>query len=335
MKDVDTRPAIGVIFHPTFPPEILAEYARRAEAAGFDELWLWDDCFLAGAFTSAAIALSATHTLKVCIGLIPVKAYNPLFAAMEITTLARAFPGRFYPGFGYGVDTWMAQIGAAPKPSIKALKETVTAVRQLLGGEMVTTHSDQVNLEKVQMHMTPAAIPPLYVGAMREKTLQLAGRVGDGTILTSMSSPAYIRWAMEQIRIGTAQAGRPGPGHRVIGNVDVKVHPDGSAARAAMRQALAERLPWADIHLNKTGIAGEVDAFTQKYGVEGMAQRMPDEWLDAFSAAGTPEQVSGALQQWIETGVDSIVLQPLNGDLDCLDEYIRYLMPGLNAMRTR
>ena len=254
---------------------------------------------------------------------------------MEITTLARTCPGRFIPGFGHGVDTWMAQIGAAPKPSLKALQETVTAVRQLLSGEMVTMHSDQINLEKVQMQTTPAAIPPLYVGAMREKTLQLAGRVGDGTILTSMSSPAYICWALEQIRVGTTEAGRPGPGHRVIANLDVKVNPDGASARAAARKALAGRLPWADIHLDKAGLAGEVDAFTQKYGAEGMAQRMPDEWLDAFSAAGTPEQVSVALQSWFETGADSIVFQPLEGDPDCLDEYSRYLMPGLNAMRTR
>src|SRR5512133_2220753 len=122
------NPSLGIIFHPLFPPETLADYARRAESAGFDELWLWDDCFLPGAFTSAAVALSATRRLKVGIGLLAVKAYNPLFAAMEITTLARDFPDRLLPGFGYGVDTWMAQIGAAPKPSLKALKETVTAV---------------------------------------------------------------------------------------------------------------------------------------------------------------------------------------------------------------
>ena len=117
-------PALGVIFHPKFPPETLADYARRAESAGFDELWLWDDCFLPGAFTSAALALSATQQLKVGIGLLPATAYNPLFAAMEITTLARAFPGRILPGFGHGVGTWMAQIGAAPKSSMKALEET-------------------------------------------------------------------------------------------------------------------------------------------------------------------------------------------------------------------
>jgi 5,10-methylenetetrahydromethanopterin reductase len=192
---------------------------------------------------------------------------------------------------------------------------------------MVTMHSDQVNLEKVQMQMTPAVVPPLYIGAMREKSLQLAGLVGDGTILTSMSSPSYIRWALEQIRVGTVEAGRSG--HRVIANLDVKVNPDGASARAAARQALAGRLPWADIHLNKSGLAGEVDTFTQKYGAEEMAHRMPDEWLDTFSAAGTPEQVAGALPRWIETGVDSLVFQPLEGDPDCLDEYARYLMPGL------
>ena len=65
---------LGVIFHPTFPPETLAAYARRAEAAGFEELWLWDDCFLPGALTAAAIALTATQRLKVGIGLLPATA---------------------------------------------------------------------------------------------------------------------------------------------------------------------------------------------------------------------------------------------------------------------
>src|SRR5689334_4085608 len=195
MTNVASSPSLGVIFHPGFPPESLSDYAHRAEAAGFDELWLWGDSFQPGAWTSAAIALSATQRLKVGIGLMPATAINPLFAAMELTTLARAFPDRFLPGFGHGVAIWMAQIGAAPRSSLTSLGETVTAIRQLLHGERVTMQGEQVKLDKVQMHVTAASVPPLYVGGMREKTLRLAGRVGDGTILTSMSSPEYIRWA--------------------------------------------------------------------------------------------------------------------------------------------
>ena len=322
-------PTFGVIFHPRFPPETLGDYARRAESAGFEELWLWDDCFLPGALTSAAIALSATQRLKVGIGLLPAPAYNPLFVAMEITTLARAFPGRILPGFGHGVGSWMTQIGAAPKSSLKTLAETVVAVRQLLSGELVTTQGDDVNLDQVQMQLLPAYIPPLYVGAMRARSLRLAGRVGDGTILTGMSSPAYVRWAREQIHAGMAEVGRQH--HRVVVYLDVKVGRDGSVARAAMRRSLGARLPWADVQLNALGIATEVASFIQARGPDEVVEHMPDEWVDAFSAAGTLEQVAHGIQCLIDAGADSVVFQPLDGDTDCLDEYIRYLMPRLRT----
>lgn len=320
-------PSLGVIFHPTFPPETLADYARRAEAAGFDELWLWDDCFLPGALTSAAIALAATRRLKVGIGLIPATVVHPLFAAMEITTLARAYPQRILPGFGHGVASWMRQIGAAPKSSMNTLAETVTVVRQLLAGEMVTTHTDALDLETVQMRLTPGSVPPLYVGAMREKSLRLAGRVGDGAILTGMSSPAYVRWARGHIQAGMAQSARSDC--RVVVYLDVKVNPDGAMAREFMRKALAARLPWGIIPTAPQGIAQEVAEFLQTHDAAHFARQMPESWLDALSAAGDPQQVAEALARWAEAGADSIVFQPLDGDPDCLDEYIRYLMPLL------
>jgi alkanesulfonate monooxygenase SsuD/methylene tetrahydromethanopterin reductase-like flavin-dependent oxidoreductase (luciferase family) len=317
--------SLGVIFHPTFPPESLAEYARRAEQAGFDELWLWDDCFLPGALTSAAIALQATRHLRVGIGLMPATVYNPLFAAMEITTLARAFPGRFLPGFGHGVAAWMEQIGAAPQSSLASLEETVTAVRRLLRGELVSVQGRQVRLDRVQMTQIPTVQPPLYVGAMRAKTLQLAGQVGDGTILTAMSSPEYVRWAVSQVRLGMAAAGRSE--HRVVVFLDVKVGPDGQSARAAARRSLAGRLPWADVQLAAEGLSKQVAGFLQAHGAEGVAANMPDAWLDALAAAGTPAEAAAHIDSLVAAGADAVIFQPLDGDPDCLDEYARTLLP--------
>jgi 5,10-methylenetetrahydromethanopterin reductase len=330
MNSHPSTPAFGVIFHPKFPPETLAEYARKAEAAGFDELWLWDDCFLPGALTSAAIALSATQKLKVGIGLLPATAYNPLFAAMEITTLARAFPKRVLPGFGHGVGSWMTQIGAAPKSSLKSLAETVAAVRQLLAGDLVTVQGEQVKLDQVQMQLTPEYVPPLYVGAMRKKSLRLAGQIGDGVILTGMSSPAYVRWAKEQVRAGAAETGHSQP--RVVVYLDVKVNSNGELARAAMRRELATWLPWADVQLDALGIAAEVATFVEAHGADGVAAHMPDEWLEALAAAGTPDQVAASIKRLAAAGADTVIFQPLTGDLDCLDEYIHYLMPVLKAV---
>jgi alkanesulfonate monooxygenase SsuD/methylene tetrahydromethanopterin reductase-like flavin-dependent oxidoreductase (luciferase family) len=328
-----SHPSLGVIFLPNFPPETLGDYARQAESAGFDELWLWDDCFQPGALASAAIALSSTSRLRVGIGLMPATVYNPLFAAMEITTLARAFPGRFLPGFGHGVGSWMAQIGAAPKSSLQALEETVTAVRRLLGGELVTTHGGHVNLDQVQMQLTPGQIPPLYIGAMRPKTFQLAGRVGDGTILPGFSSPGYVRWAWEHIRTGMSQSGRLH--HHMVVYLAVKVGRDGKAARAAMRRNLGAGLLDVEPQLTPLEMVDEVAAFVKKHGVEGAGAAMPDEWVDTFSAAGTPEQVEAILQPWMTADVDSLVFEPIDHDPACLDEYARYLMPRLTTRQPR
>jgi 5,10-methylenetetrahydromethanopterin reductase len=324
-----SRPSLGVIFHPAFPPETLADYARRAEAAGFDELWLWDDCFQPGALTSATVALAATQRLKVGIGIVPAPAYNPLFAAMEITTLARLYPGRFLPGFGHGVDSWMKQIGAAPPSSLKAIEETVDAVRRLLRGESVTMAGSHVHLDNVQMMTVPNEVPPLYVGAMREKTLQLAGRVGDGTILTDMSSPTYVRWAREHVKRGMAESGSKA--NQVVVYCLAKVNPDGKAAREAIRPLLASHLHWTSPQLSALGIVDEVQSMIGQYGADSLAAHIPEAWIDLLCAAGTPEQVAAGIKGLADAGADSVVLQPLDGDPGCLDEYIRYLMPVLRS----
>ena len=326
MSDNPKSRSIGVIFHPSYPPSSLAEYAQRAEGAGFDELWLWDDCFLPGAFSAAAIALAATSSLKLGIGLLPVPAHNPLFAAMEITTLACAYPGRFMPGFGHGVRAWMEQIGSAPPSQMKALEETLAAVRRLLAGEMVNQHGTWVNLEQVRMELIPPAVPAIYVGGIRAKTLHLSGRLADGTILTSQSSPEYIRWAVEQIHAGMAESGRTD--HRVAVYLDVKVNPDRQAARAAARRALAERVPWDDVKLDALGIRAEVEDFLHiNRNVEEIARNLPDAWVDAFTAAGAPDEVAEGIRRRFAAGADAVIFQPLNGDPECLGEYERYLKP--------
>lgn len=314
------NPLLGIIFHPAFPPEHLVKYAQRAEAAGFDQLWLWEDCFWVGALTSSAIVLTNTERIRFGIGIMPATVRNPLFVAMEITTLARLFPGRFIAGFGHGVDSWMKQIGAAPNSSMRALEETVSTVRALLQGENVTFDGEQVHFDKVQMKLTAPQVPPLFVGAMREKTLQLAGRLGDGTILTEMSSPAYVRWAREHIATGMAQSNRAD--NHVVVYVQAKI---GKDSREIVRNVLASRLGWAGVHLQALGIADEAAALLRDHGVTEAARRMPDAWLDELSISGTPEQAEATIARLAEAGAGSIILQPLDGDPACLDEYIASL----------
>jgi alkanesulfonate monooxygenase SsuD/methylene tetrahydromethanopterin reductase-like flavin-dependent oxidoreductase (luciferase family) len=111
---------LGVIFTADRPPEQLPAFAAAAEAAGLDELWLWQDCFLAGGIAASAVALAATNRVAVGLGVMPAVFRNPVAKAMEVATLARLHPGRFIAGLGHGVPTWMEQVGALPDKAVPA-----------------------------------------------------------------------------------------------------------------------------------------------------------------------------------------------------------------------
>ena len=325
------KPSFGIVFLPQFPPETLVDYARQAEVAGFDILWLYEDCFYAGAFTSAATILAATESIKVGIGIIPATIRNPLIAAMEITTLARLYPGRFIPGFGHGLESWMKQIGVYPKSTMKALEETVTAVRSLLSGEETTLHGTHIHLDQVKLLLTPHQVPPLYVGGIREKTLRLAGKIGDGTILCELSSPAYVRWASEQIAAGAA--GSKLPQNTLSVAVFCKVSPDGASARRTVRRKIAEYIKDGGPHLFALGIEEEAPSLFRRYGLEEGAQEMPEWWVDELSASGTPQQAAATVKRLVDAGADSVVLIPVDFDPACMQETIRYFMPLLKNLQ--
>ena len=195
---------VGIVFRPQLPPERLREFAASAEAAGLDDLWLWEDCFGEGGLTSVTAALAGTARLRVGLGLMPVPLRNPALAAMEIATLARLFPGRFVPAAGHGVLSWMEQVGARAASPLTLLREWVTTVRALLHGETVTVSGQYVILDQVALDWPPQTVPPLLVGARGPRTVALAGAHADGLVLDAGITPDGVRRAIE-----TAAAPRP------------------------------------------------------------------------------------------------------------------------------
>lgn len=225
---------VGIVVRPELAPEQLADHARRAEAAGFDELWLWEDSFFAGGIAAAATALAVTERIVVGLGIMPAPVRNAAFTAMEIGALGRLHPGRFHAGLGHGVDEWMRQVGAKPASQLTLLEETVAAVRALLAGATVNVEGRYVRLREVVLDHPPAPAPPVSVGVRGPKSLELAGRVADGTVLDTFSSPGYVRWAREQIDAGRRAAGRDGS-HRVT--VFAWAVTDAAAAAVVRRRA--------------------------------------------------------------------------------------------------
>ncbi|WP_298890982.1 LLM class flavin-dependent oxidoreductase [uncultured Serinicoccus sp.] len=230
---------LGLIFPPDQPPERLREVARAAEAAGVDELWLWEDCFKESGVAPAAAALAWTSTLRVGIALMPVPLRNVALTAMEIATLARLFPGRFLPAVGHGVQGWMGQTGARVDSPMTLLREQVEALQCLLHGEQVSRQGRYVALEEVALDWPPEQVPPLLVGAQGPRTLALAGELGDGVVVDVAE---HLPRAVAAVREARARAGREGePDVLVFQTVAVGTPPEEVAEQVRARVAEGAR----------------------------------------------------------------------------------------------
>lgn len=210
---------LGFVFTPAMPPERLRSVARAVEAAGLDELWVWEDCFTESGIASAALALGATERIAVGIGLMPAPLRNAALTAMELATLERAIPGRLIAGVGHGVQAWMGQVGARVESPVTLLREYAVALRRLLDGDTVTLDGRYVRLEGVALGWPPRDRMPLMIGGSGPVTLRLAAELGDGVLLANALTLDDVDAA-----VGIAGAGTP-----VMANIIAATGPDAAA----------------------------------------------------------------------------------------------------------
>jgi 5,10-methylenetetrahydromethanopterin reductase len=304
---------LGVIFAADRPSEALPAFAAAAEAAGLDELWLGEDCFLAGGIAASATALAATRRTMVGLGVMPAVFRNPVAAAMEIATLACLHPGRFVAGIGHGVPAWMEQIGALPDKPVRALEETASAIRRQLAGERVSTTGDYVNLRDAQLEHAPADVPPVVLSVRRPYGLRASGRSADGSILAEPAAPAHLRWARDRIDEGRASAGRS-EGHRVTVFVKGRVDADRRHARDWVAGILLEDSVAAQLALLERD--DELANLRTLADPVAIAPRLPEDLLDELTATGTPDEVLAALKRVAAAGADSIAVAPIGPNHD-------------------
>jgi alkanesulfonate monooxygenase SsuD/methylene tetrahydromethanopterin reductase-like flavin-dependent oxidoreductase (luciferase family) len=200
---------LGFAITPDLPPERFRPLARDIERAGFDELWVWEDCFAESGIAAAALALGVTEHVTVGIGLMPAPLRTVALAAMEIATLERAIPGRLIAGVGHGVQSWMEQAGVRVESPITLLREYTVALRRLLAGERVSFDGRYVHLDGVQLTWPPAGKVPLMLGGRGPVSLRLAGELGDGILLASELTTDEVRASVETARESAGGDGGP------------------------------------------------------------------------------------------------------------------------------
>ncbi len=172
-----------------------------------------------------------------------------------------------------------------------------------------------------------AAPPPISLGVRARKSLRLSGRVADGTVLSELSAPAYLRWAREQVDAGRAEAGRTDP-HRYTVYAYLGLNEDGEWD---VRRSIARVLRGGDcsVLLGPLGIAEEAAELARSHEEDELAQALPREWVHQLAVTGTPDEAAKALREFHDAGADSVVFVPAGDPAQALSRLAQAAAVGL------
>jgi 5,10-methylenetetrahydromethanopterin reductase len=289
--------------------------AREAEQLGFDEVWLPESGHGRGVFTVAATVAAATSRIRLGIGIVNPFWRHPSVIAMEAAALDEASGGRLMLGVGAALWTLRALGEADPRTErpLAAMVEAMRIVRGMVRGERGV--DGQIFASRADARLdfpTRRAAIPIYVGAVNGRMLQAAGAWADGVLLGAIVSPGYVRWSWAQIARGAQAAGRDPSEIDLASNVLVSVDPDSRAARDAVRGVLAYYINRVEpIVLSTAGAdPDEIDGVRRAVvedGLDAGARRVSDALIDAFGAAGDPDQVAERLCAYARAGLRGIL----------------------------
>src|SRR5881628_3651082 len=258
------------------------ELARRAEALGYESVWvthgLGRDSFLVLAAYGAA-----TTRLGLGVGVVPIYPRHPVAMAQAALTLAEATGGRFTLGIGVSHRAMMeGMLGLALDAPLAVMREYVAVLRGALGaGADFEGRHFRV---RWSLALPERPVPPrIHLAALTRKMLAL---------------PALER--------GRKRAGKTLSGFEVVAAVPLAVTGDVAGARAALRVELARylALPFYRAMLEASGLGQDVRAFDRDGEV-------PATLADALGTVGDAAAARAYVAAYRDAGVTLPAIRPI------------------------
>lgn len=297
-------------------PNITDTIARLqwAENNGIPDAWFSDS---GAPDTLTQIAAVGHHTWNIRIGVAvtPVYTRSPSVLAASANVISQVIPGRFILGLGSSSQTIMGQWNGIPldKP-LTRVKETAQLVRQMLKGEKTDFQGE--TLSSRGYRQTPAENPPpIYIGALRPKMIEMAAEIGDGVIFNLWPQGALPKM-MEALKRGAQNAGKNWQDVEVVNRAMVLCTDDKALGREIFRAAFGpyyatpvynKFLAWAGYEEAATKIA---EGWAEK-NREKTAGALTDALIDEIAIIGTEDEIRSRIQADADGGVHTHIIAPM------------------------
>ena len=245
----------------------------------------------------------AARTERAVLGtsvLTPTLRYQPAIVAQAFATLGCLAPGRIFLGVGTGEAMNETPVTGDAFPPVKErrrrLAESVKLMRALWEGERVDFEGEYYRTDKATVYDRPDQPIPVYIAASGPLAAKLAGRAGDGLIVTSGKKPELYEELSAAAREGAEAAGRDADALGGMIEIKVSYDRDPEFAREACRW-------WAALALTpdeKSGIEDPVE-------MERAADAAADRAHTRFIVSADPDEVVERIAPYVDLGLTRLV----------------------------
>ncbi len=292
-----------------------AALLREAEDLGYTDAWTAEVDGV-DAFSPLAVAALSTRHMRLGTAIVNVYTRGPATIAMSAAGMAEIAPGRFCLGLGSGskpiVETWNG--GRFDRP-LQRVRDVAGIVRRALSGERVVTETPSLAVGGFRLSRPVQGEVPIFIAALRQNMLRLAGEIGDGVILNWLS-PEDVATCLAEVRAGMRRAGRdPATAPFEVGaRLFVWLTDDRAAADQLARRSIAGYLTvptyraFHDWLGRQEALAPMQEAWSagdRKRATEVIPPRLVDDLL----IIGTPEQCRERVLQYMDAGITVPFLQ--------------------------
>ena len=282
--------------------ESCLEGARKAEAYGFDSVWVRDHLVfephgiegrnkthIEGLLVLAAVA-SVTKRLRLGTAM-AICHRHPIHLAQLFAGLSVISGGRVIMGMGIG--GFPHEFIAAGRPSalkdrVKLAKVSAVVCRRLWGGERVSYSDEVFDFKDVELRPVPLRPIPIWVGGVTPAACRRAADYGDGWMPARITLASF-RKSVASLREIRQNSGRP--------MITAAVMPFTSVANSR-----ADALSAVDV----PALIAEAEKYpTWVKPVSGRFSTLED--IEGYLVAGTPEDIIDATRAYKQAGADHIV----------------------------
>lgn len=274
------------IFGSSNTVEGLQATVEKAAGAGFGSFWT-PQIFDLDALTALAVVGRSIPEIRLGTAVVPTYPRHPMALAQQALTVNQATGGRLELGIGLSHKPVVEGMwGMSFERPVRHMSDYLKILMPLLSDQAVS-HGGELVTGRGQIGVQAEA-PPVYVAALGEQMLKLAGKFADGT-LTWMTGPKTVAdLTAPTISASAEAAGRPAPAVITAVPVCLTQDHDGARARAAKEYEIYGQLPSYRAMLDHEGLAGPED----------------------IALIGDLETISAGLQAFSAAGATTVVANP-------------------------